>query len=162
MTVLSTSKDTDALTMTIDADFTAPPARVWQVWSDPRQLERWWGPPTWPATFVEHDFVVGGGARYYMTGPDGEKSHGRWRFVAIGEPHSLEFENFFADDAGEIDPSQPATVISAVLRETPEGTRMSITTRFPGVSEMQWMVDMGMAEGMGAAMGQIDAILAAA
>ncbi|MCC2307631.1 SRPBCC family protein [Cellulomonas chengniuliangii] len=160
MTVLSTSKDTDALTMTIDADFSASPERVWQVWSDPRQLERWWGPPTWPATFVEHDFVVGGGASYFMTGPEGEKAPGLWRFVAIDEPRSLEFENFFADDAGEVDPSMPAIMLRADLRETPEGARMTITTRFPGVAEMQQMVDMGMAEGLGAAMGQIDAILA--
>jgi hypothetical protein len=28
------------------AEFDAPIERVWQLWADPRQLERWWGPPT--------------------------------------------------------------------------------------------------------------------
>ena len=91
MPVVSTSRDTENLTLTIAADLAAPPARVWQVWADPRQLERWWGPPTWPATFVQHDVVVGGTSRYFMTGPEGEKAHGWWRFVALDEPHSLEF-----------------------------------------------------------------------
>ena len=50
MTVISSAADPQALTMTFVAEFAAPPARVWQVWEDPRQLERWWGPPTWPAT----------------------------------------------------------------------------------------------------------------
>ena len=74
MPVLSATPDPDQLTLTLVAEFTAPPERVWQVWSDPRQLERWWGPPTWPATFTEHDVAVGGTSRYYMTGPEGERA----------------------------------------------------------------------------------------
>ena len=41
MTVTAVRKDPQALTMTIDAEFDAPPERVWQLWADPRQLERW-------------------------------------------------------------------------------------------------------------------------
>lgn len=76
MTVVSVTKDVDALTLTFVAEFAASVERVWQVWEDPRKLERWWGPPTWPATFERHDFVVGGRSRYHMTGPEGEKSRG--------------------------------------------------------------------------------------
>ena len=43
MTVVSTKQNPEALTFTIVAEFTAPPSRVWQVWADPRMLERWWG-----------------------------------------------------------------------------------------------------------------------
>jgi uncharacterized protein YndB with AHSA1/START domain len=50
MTVISVVEDADARTLTITARFDAPIGRVWQVWSDPRQLERWWGPPMYPAT----------------------------------------------------------------------------------------------------------------
>ena len=50
MTVTNVHKDPEALTMTITAEFDAPVERVWQLWADPRQLERWWGPPTYPAT----------------------------------------------------------------------------------------------------------------
>ena len=72
MTVVASTKDPEALTFTIVADLAAPPARVWQVWADARQLERWWGPPTWPATFTRHEMTVGGTSEYYMTGPEGE------------------------------------------------------------------------------------------
>ncbi len=44
-----------ARTMTLEAEFDASPERVWQLWADPRQLERWWGPPTYPATVTTHD-----------------------------------------------------------------------------------------------------------
>ena len=89
MTVTSSQKDLQALTLTFVAEFDAPVERVWQVWADPRQLERWWGPPTYPATFEQHDFVEGGHASYDMTTPDGEKPRGWWRFTAIEPPRRL-------------------------------------------------------------------------
>ena len=46
MTVTAVRKDPEALTMTLTAEFDASPERVWELWADPRQLERWWGPPT--------------------------------------------------------------------------------------------------------------------
>ena len=45
MTVVSVDRDLDELTLVLVAEFEAPVERVWQLWSDPRQLERWWGPP---------------------------------------------------------------------------------------------------------------------
>ena len=55
MSVTSVHKDPETMTMTVTAEYDAPVARVWQLWADPRQLERWWGPPTYPATVVDHD-----------------------------------------------------------------------------------------------------------
>src|SRR5881628_3327875 len=66
MTVIAVHKDPQALTMTIEAEFDASPERVWQLWADPRQLERWWGPPTCPATFTQHDLAPGSRTEYYM------------------------------------------------------------------------------------------------
>ena len=73
MTVTAVRKDPEALTMTVDAEFDASPERVWQLWADPRQLERWWGPPTYPATFTAHDLAPGGRVEYHMTGPEGDQ-----------------------------------------------------------------------------------------
>jgi uncharacterized protein YndB with AHSA1/START domain len=49
MTVIAVRKDAQSRTMTLEAEFDASPERVWQLWADPRQIERWWGPPTYPA-----------------------------------------------------------------------------------------------------------------
>jgi uncharacterized protein YndB with AHSA1/START domain len=162
MSMVSSTQDPRALTLTIVSELAAPPARVWQVWSDPRQLERWWGPPTWPATFEEHDVVVGGRSRYYMTGPDGEKARGWWRFLALDEPRSLEFEDGFSDDAGEPDPQMPTIRALVELEETAAGTRMTVTNRFATVEQMERLVQMGMDEGMTEAVGQLDRLLAEA
>jgi uncharacterized protein YndB with AHSA1/START domain len=76
MPVTNVSHDADALTLTITAEFAAPRARIWQIYADPRQLEKIWGPPTYPATVVDHEFTPGGRVTYYMTGPEGDKHAG--------------------------------------------------------------------------------------
>ena len=93
MTVTNVEKNKANLTMTITAEFDAPVERVWQLWENPRLLERWWGPPTYPATFTDFNMNPGGNVGYYMTGPEGERHGGWWRFVKISAPHSLEFED---------------------------------------------------------------------
>ena len=160
MPVVNSKQDLDSLTFTIVTDLAAPPARVWQIWSDARQLERWWGPPTWPATFDEHDLSVGGGSRYYMTGPEGEKERGWWKILELEEAHSLEFDDGFSHESGEPDDSMPVIRAQVELEETPTGTRMTINSRFATLEQMQKVLEMGMVEGMTEAMGQIDAVIA--
>ncbi|WP_181782777.1 SRPBCC family protein [Pseudonocardia pini] len=160
MTVISTERDADQLTLTFVAEFAAPVERVWQVWADARQLERWWGPPTWPATFEVLELAPGGRASYYMTGPEGEKSRGWWRITAADEPNRLEFEDGFADENGTPSDSMPTTTAVVTLEATATGTRMVTLSRFTSLEQMEQLVQMGMEEGMRQAMGQIDALLA--
>src|ERR1700689_5331813 len=159
MTVIETITDPTALTLMVTAQFSASPERVWDVWENPRLLERWWGPPTWPATFTRHDFVVGGESRYYMTGPDGEKSRGYWRMRVIDEPRRLEFANGLAGDDGEpMDRLAPMGGF-VTLEAIDGGTRMTVLSTFDDEEHMRAMLDRGMSEGMQQALGQIDALL---
>ena len=162
MTVTSVHKDPDALTMTITAELDAPVERAWQLWADPRQLERWWGPPTYPATVVDHDLVTGGRVTYFMTGPDGDRFHGWWQILAVEPPNRLELKDGFADASGRPNDALPTTTSVVTLTERDGGgTLMAIETQFPSLQAMEQLVSMGMEEGMAAAMGQIAEILAA-
>jgi uncharacterized protein YndB with AHSA1/START domain len=160
MTVISVDRDPVALTLTIVAEFEATAERVWQVWADPRQLERWWGPPSYPATVVDHDLRAGGRVTYYMTGPDGEKHHGWWRIIAVDPPRSLAFEDGFADERGQLNDELPTTTVEVRLIETPEKTNMTITSRFKSIADMEQLLGTGQEEGMRLAVGHIDAVLA--
>ncbi len=160
MTVVSSTKNLEALSFTLVAEFDADVKRVWQVWEDPRQLERWWGPPTWPATFEQFDFQPGGKAAYYMTGPDGTKARGWWRLTSIQAPTELQFDDGFADENGEHDEAMGITHATVTLEEIGERTRMTVLSTFESEEQMNQMVEMGMEEGMREATGQIDAILA--
>jgi uncharacterized protein YndB with AHSA1/START domain len=160
MPVLSTNKDAEALTLTLVAEFAAPVERVWQLWRDPRQLERWWGPPTWPATFDQHEFSVGGTSAYYMTGPDGEKARGWWEITVVDEPRRFEFDDGFADDNGDRVDEMGVTHAVVTLEPAGDITRMTMVSSFESAEQLQKMADMGMEEGLREAVGQIDEILA--
>jgi uncharacterized protein YndB with AHSA1/START domain len=161
MTVTDVQKNPEALTLTLTARFDAPPTRVWQVWQDPRLLERWWGPPTYPATVADHDLTPGGAVTYFMTGPEGDKHHGWWRILSVDAPHRLEFEDGFGDDSGRPDPNLPVMTVRVELAADGEtATVMTVESTFLTLEAMEQVVSMGAVEGMSAAMGQIDALLA--
>ena len=160
MTVISVVKDAEARTLTITSRFDAPIGRVWQVWSDPRQLERWWGPPMYPATVMEHDLAPGGTVTYYMTGPDGERHGGWFRVRAADPPRSLELDAGVADADGTPLPGAASAVIRVALSELDgAGTQMIVTAAWASDEAMAEMLATGMEDGMTAAAGQIDELL---
>ena len=144
MSVTSLDKDFDNLTLTLVADFDAPDDRVWELWADPRQLERWWGPPGYPATFEEHDLSPGGSVTYFMTGPDGERHHGWWRITSVDPASSLAFTDGFADErrgAGDRDADDRRCRSSLTSRAG--GTRMELrvdvrVARADGAARSRW------------------------
>jgi uncharacterized protein YndB with AHSA1/START domain len=161
MTVTAVRKDPEALTMTLDAEFDASPDRVWQLWADPRQLERWWGPPTYPATFTKHDLAPGSRVEYHMTGPGGDQPKGYWDIVAADAPHRLVFRDGFRNDDGSPNTDFAVTEGQVTIEEIGNGrTRMSIKSTFPSTEAMEQYLAMGMEQGLTEAVGQIDAILA--
>jgi uncharacterized protein YndB with AHSA1/START domain len=161
VTTINIAKDFDALTMTVSATFDAPVERLWHLWSEPRQLERWWGPPDYPATVVDHDLTPGGAVSYFMTSPEGDRHRGWWKVLAVDAPHGLEFEDGFADDDGNPNLELPVSATRVSLAATADGrTAMTIVSTFPSLEAMEETIAMGVEEGLAGAMGQIDAILA--
>jgi uncharacterized protein YndB with AHSA1/START domain len=160
MPVTSVTKDPEALTMTVVADFPVPLQRLWDAYADPRQLERFWGPVEWPARFYRHDMFPGGRSSYAMTGPDGETSAGYWTFLAVDAPHSFEVEDGFANEDGSPNDAMPTMRMVFTFEATDGGSRVSTTTRFASVEQLQTVLEMGMEEGMLSAMSQMDGVLA--
>ncbi|MFD8275459.1 SRPBCC family protein [Streptomyces flaveolus] len=160
MTMTSLDMDVEHLTLTLVADFTAPVERVWRLWADPRQLERWWGPPSYPATVEEHDLTPGGDVTYFMTGPDGDKYRGWWRITSVDAPTSLEFTDGFADQDGAPNTTMPTMAVRVRLGEHGGGTRMEMRSVFDSAEQMEQLADMGMVEGLRQAVGQMDGLLA--
>ena len=161
MTVTAVRKDPQALTMTIDAEFDASPERVWRLWADPRQLERWWGPPTYPATVTSHDLRPGGRVEYHMTGPAGDQPRGYWEIVEADAPRRLAFRDGFANADGTPNSDMPLNEMLVTIAQIGDGrTRMTIQSTLPDAAAMEQLLGMGMEEGLKQAVGQIDAILA--
>jgi uncharacterized protein YndB with AHSA1/START domain len=158
MTVITSSRSAEDLSMTIVADFDAAPERVWNLWEDPRQLERWWGPDPYPATFTRYEFEPGGQCRYYMTGPEDFMHYGWWRIDALEAPHRIEFVNGLAGTDGEPVPNLEPIGGVVTFERVANGTRMTVVCQFADAEVMEQLA-MGMQEGMGIAIGQMDALL---
>jgi uncharacterized protein YndB with AHSA1/START domain len=161
MTVTAVRKDPETHTMTLEAEFEATPERVWQLWADPRQLERWWGPPTYPATVTSHDLRSGGRVEYHMTGPEGDQPRGYWEVVEADAPNRIVIRDGFADADGRPNTDMPMNDMRVTILDLGNGrTRMSIESVFPDTAAMEQLLAMGMEQGLTEAVGQIDAILA--
>jgi uncharacterized protein YndB with AHSA1/START domain len=159
MSVTTVDKDYDNLTTTLAADFDASIDEVWQLWADPRKLERWWGPPTYPATFEQHDLSPGGEVTYFMTGPEGDQPRGWWRVTSVDPPTSLQFTDGFANDDGTPNDAMPVIKVEVRLSERADGTRMEIRSTYESRDAMDQLIEMGALEGMQQAVGQMDALL---
>jgi uncharacterized protein YndB with AHSA1/START domain len=160
MPITSVTSDAETLTLTVIGDYPVPVERLWSAYADPRQLERFWGPEGWPATFTRHDMAVGGRSEYYMTGPDGGTSRGWWRFLAVEPGRSFEVEDGFAHEDGRPNDAMPSMRMIFYFEATPTGSRFRSVTHFPNLEAMEQLVKMGMLEGLRSAMGQLDAVLA--
>lgn len=155
MPLTSVTKDAATLTLTVVGDYAVPQQRLWEAFADPRQLERFWGPPFAPATFTRHDFQTGGRADYFLSLPDGGKWQGSWKFTAVDPIASFEARDG-DDNAGDAD--MPASMKFS-FQATPAGSRVTIVTWFESVEAMQQTIP-AMEEGLRAAMPQLDALLA--
>ena len=161
MTVTNVHKDPEALTMTITVELDASVERAWQLSADPRQLERWWGPPTYPATFVDHDLdtrqplhlLHDRVRRATSTTAGGRCSRSTRR-------RRLEVKDGFADDTGKPNVDLPSGRMVVTLNEHDSKTVMEITSHFPSTEVMEQLLSMGQEEGMVQALGQIEGILA--
>lgn len=160
MPITTVDKDLQNLTLTVIADFPVPVRRLWDAYVDPRQIEKFWGPEEWPATFMHHDAHPGGRSQYYMTGPEGEQSHGFWEFLTVEEGRSFEVTDGFADANGVPNTEMPTMRMVFSFEETAEGSRLITTTYFNSLDELEQLIGMGMEEGLRSAMSQIDAVVA--
>lgn len=160
MPVTSITSDPSALSLTVIADYPVPIERLWAAWTDPRQLERFWGPPEWPATFTAFDLREGGMARYHMTGPSGEVARGFWEFELVDRPNTLAMRDAFANEDGSENHDLPGTKMRVTFELTAAGSRFVCVSQFASLQAMEQLIAMGMLEGLRTAMGQLDATLA--
>ena len=161
MTVLSVDKDTAAHKMVITSEWSASIANVWQLWANPRLLERWWGPPGFPTTFDDYELTPGATITYVMVSPDGaDRFNGRWKIVEVDAPSRLVVADADLDADGVPADGNGLTHVEVDIAPAGDKTRMTVTARFDSIAGMEQHLAMDFEEGMKACMSQIDALLA--
>jgi uncharacterized protein YndB with AHSA1/START domain len=152
MPLTSVTRDVATLTLTIVGDYPVSQQRLWDAFTDPRQLERFWGPPDYPVRFTRQELGVGGRGEYFMTGPDGETMNGSWEFTAVDPISSFEVID------GDGDLSGPSS-ITFTFETTTTGSRMTAVTHFPTIEAAE-KVMQDMEDGLRAALPQLYDVLA--
>ncbi len=160
MPIVSITSDVSSLTLTAVGEYPVPLDRLWRAWTDPRQMEQFWGPPSWPATFTRHDVRDGGRSDYFMTGPNGEMSYGYWEYVRVVPLELIDVRDGFSHPDGTPNDELPVSQMRMTFETTSSGSRFAMVSTFDNVEAMQTLLDMGMIEGLESAVGQLDDVLA--
>jgi uncharacterized protein YndB with AHSA1/START domain len=112
--------------------FDAPRALVWKVWTDPKHIEKWWGPDGFTTTTKEFDLRPGGQWLFTMHGPDGTDYRNDITYTAVVEPERLEWDH---------GPSPKFHVTVIFEREGQSKTRINMQMLFETVAERDRTVE---------------------
>lgn len=118
--------------MEITRTFRAPPERVFDAWTDPAKLAKWFGPDGFTTTTHEFDLRPGGTWRHTMTGPDGKEYPNLIRFVEVDRPGRLVYEHV----------SSPPFRTVVTLEPEGTGTRMRFVGEFPHADAYRVAMDV--------------------
>ena len=105
--------------------FDAPVEAVWDAWTDPEQVAKWWGPRGFTITTHSKDLRAGGHWSYTMHGPDGTDWPNKTLYLEV-EPHAkLVYDHGGSDD-------RPALFrVTALFSATGGKTKLDMTMTAP-------------------------------
>jgi uncharacterized protein YndB with AHSA1/START domain len=156
-------KNTGTLRVTTPSDreivltriFDAPRDLVFDAFSKPELLKRWFGPRGWSLVVCEVDFKVGGGFRFVLRGPDGREMGMRGVYKEIVPPERSVHMESFDDYPGE-------SQVTAVLVEQGGKTTLTATVLYPSREVRDIVLKSGMEHGAAESYDKLAELLALA
>lgn len=165
--VITTAPDEFLISRTLRA----PRSKVWQAWTDPRQLERWWGPHIMDNPECALDVRVGGEHRVVMRGPDGVSYPIRGKYLEVVpmsrlvmtldcSDHPAAWHDMVRANGAPQQTNAPGIMVQTVtFEEIGDGTRLTVRTRFDSAAIRNAMVKLGMNEGWSESLEKLDALV---
>jgi len=140
---------------TIVRDFDAPARLLFEAYSKPEHIKRWFGPVGWPVTLCEMDFRVGGRFRFAMTGPSGEQNTPfGGEYLEIVPDRKIVYDNGFEVPDGE------RMVVTVTFDEEGGKTRLTIYTVFETVKMRNFHIRSGFEQGTMSGLDQLEDLVA--
>ncbi len=147
----------DDTTLTIDRFINAPPSVVWQAWSNPEHLAKWWIPSPTECQVVTLDLRPGGGFVTRMREPGGEfQSHLDACFLDIVPGERLVFTTTMTQGWQPVEPWLAMTAVIAFDAEG-AGTRYAARVLHRNPGDAHKHEELGFQEGWGAVLDQLAA-----
>ncbi len=127
-------------TLTIKRTFNAPVHLVWEAWTQPEHVAKWWGPGGMEVKVVEHNFQVGGKWKYTMSMPDGNE------FITEGTYSIIkELEEIFS--SADFKPMTEGVDIQALFAADGEKTNFTFNCIHPTEEYCKQQEKMGFYNG---------------
>jgi len=146
-------------TIEIVRAFDAPRELVFRAYSDAEAIKQWFGPAPWPVTYCEMDFRVGGTWHFCMTGPDGQQGWSIAHYEEIVPPERIVYRDAFSDADGNVVPPQ-ARITVRFEERGPNRTLLRSESVYASNDERDWVISMGVEEGIGLTYDQLERYLA--
>ena len=130
----------------ITREFDAPKHLVYEAWTTPELVKRWWNAKRGEVTVAEIDLRVGGKWRYVMVTEDGTEVgfHGEYREIVPNE-RIVSTEIF--EGAPEGSPEE-GTLNTATFAEADGRTTLTIVVQCPSKEVRDAIIDSGMEAGL--------------
>ena len=137
----------------------APRDLAFRAYSSCEAIKQWFGPQPWPVTHCEMDFRPGGQWHITMTGPNGEEGWSLARYEEIQVPERIVYVDSFSDVDRNVVPPEGRVTIEFVDRG-PRKTLLRFETVYSSNDERDQVIAMGVEEGFGISLDQLDVYLA--
>ena len=163
MTATSTQqKDTDIV---ITREFAAPRQLVWDVFTQPQHIEKWFGPKGFDTRVNKLEFKVGGRAVYVMIGPDGVEYPSSGVYKEITPIEKIVTTDEFGDGFDEIeamkDVDLPQGMVTTYLfDDLGERTKLTLITSHPTIEDKKKHEAMGVVDGWNSSLDKAEEYLA--
>lgn len=149
---MSATDPDQAHELTLTRRFNCTRERLFDLWTNPRQLARWWGPKDFVNPVCEVDVRPGGAIRIEMVGPDGVTYPLTGVYREVVAPERLVYTIRMALD-------EAVTESVSTVTFTPEGggVRLTVHNRFTSLGG-RTLAEWGIVEGWGETLDRLDAL----
>ena len=135
----------------------APPAKVFQAWTDPALITQWFTPPPWKTTHAETDLRPGGASLIVMRGPDGTEMPNRGVYLEVVKNERLVFTDAYT--AAWEPSAKPFMTVILTFENEGGKTRYTARVRHWTVADREAHEKMGFHQGWGIATDQLAALV---
>jgi uncharacterized protein YndB with AHSA1/START domain len=144
--------------LVVTRTFDAPAHIVFDAWTKPELLKRWWAPKSFGVSLFEceSDLRVGGTYRYAFGRDPKNPEVFSGRYVEVSSPSRLVLTQVYErmSDAGE-------AIVTATFEESQGKTRLTLHQLFPSKEALEGALASGMEPGMRVTLDQLDALVTA-
>jgi len=132
----------------VERQFAAPRTLMFQVFTQPEHIKRWWAPQPYTVPVCTIDLRPGGIWHYSMRSPEGQDHWARSVYKEIVSPEKLVYTSTFADEHANPVEGMPEHLTTMLFTEEAGKTRVSAHIQFASADALKVALDMGMQQGM--------------